>query len=700
MNKPRSFYGDYPYLALGAAAVFALMLITMALLFRALRMRKKMETTLRRDETMYRNLVENISEVVYAADMKGVVTYISPNIESTTGYTRSEIEGKNFTEFILREDLPTRGRRFQKMLVEGDEPIEYRVLTRSGDVIWMSTTTRPMLKDGFVVGYQGVLTDITERKRMEESLRKSEERHRLLAENINDVIWAMDLDMNYTYISPAMEKLQGWRPDELETVKLEDIIPPESLETAAGMLNEQLEIGRETGVYNQSLMFDMELFHKSGARIQTEVTASFLFDEEGRPNEILGVTRDVSDRIKARKEKEELQEKLARSRKMEALGLLAGGVAHDLNNVLSGIVSYPDLLLMDLPDDSPMRKPIDTIQESGQKAADIVQDLLTLARRGVTTKEILNLNEIILYYLKSPEHRKLVSFHPDVRVRTSLDASIMDIKGSFVHLRKTVMNLVTNAAEAQASGGDILISTNNQYVDAPIRGYDDIREGDFVVLEIADKGAGIEPEDLGRIFEPFYTKKVMGRSGTGLGMAVVWGTIQDHHGYINVESGKDKGTTFRLYFPVTRERPPRVGDSIPMEEYTGAGQTILVIDDVKEQREIAASMLTKLNYSVAAASGGMKAIEYMKNNSADLLLLDMIMDPGIDGLETFKRIIEIHPGQKAIIASGFSETKRVKAAQALGAGAYLKKPYMLEKLGLMVKAELTRSRKETGEKDA
>ncbi len=690
LNEPSSFFEKSHYLIWTAAAVFIVMLFSMILLFRAVLLRKRIETTLRRSETKYRSLVENISDIVYATDMKGVVTYISPNIESTTGYSRSEIEGKNFTEFILREDLPTRGRRFEKLLSESEEPIEYRILTRSGNLLWMRTTSRPIKDEGFIVGYQGVLTDITVQKRMEESLRKSEERHRLLAENVTDVIWAMDMDMNYTYLSPAMKKIQGWNPDEIDHLKVEDVLPPESLETASRLLGDQLVIGEETGVYNQSIMFEMDLFHKNGSRIQGEVTASLLFDEDGKPTEIVGVTRDISERIKARQEKEELREKLARSRKMEALGLLAGGVAHDLNNVLSGIVSYPDLLLMDLPEESPLRKPILTIRGSGQKASDIVQDLLTLARRGVMTKEILNINDIVREYLNSPEHKNLASFHLDVPFRTSLDESILNIMGSSVHLRKTVMNLAANAAEAQPSGGEVVISTRNQYVDSPIKGYDDIREGDFVVLEIADKGSGIAPEDLGRIFEPFYTKKVMGRSGTGLGMAVVWGTVQDHQGYINVESEKNTGTTFHLYFPVTRERPPRSEDAVPMERYMGSGQTILVVDDVKEQREIAASMLTKLNYSVTTVSGGEEALEHLESNSANLLLLDMIMDPGIDGLETYKRILQTHPGQKAIIASGFSETRRVKEAQDLGAGAYLKKPYMLEMLGLAVKAELAR----------
>jgi two-component system cell cycle sensor histidine kinase/response regulator CckA len=264
----------------------------------------------------------------------------------------------------------------------------------------------------------------------------------------------------------------------------------------------------------------------------------------------------------------------------------------------------------------------------------------------------------------------------------------MNIKGSPVHLSKSVMNLVSNAAEAMSEGGTISISTENRYVDTPIRGYDHVEEGDYVTVTVSDTGIGISKEDRERIFEPFYTKKVMGRSGTGLGMAVVWGTIKDHKGYIDIQSTRGKGTTFTLYFPITREEIATDKPLLSTKDYIGKGESILIVDDVKEQREIASVMLKKLGYSVTSVPSGEEAIEYMKDNSADLLILDMIMDPGIDGLETYKRILTLHPHQKAIIASGFSETDRVKEAQRRGAGAYVKKPYTLEKIGLAVRNEL------------
>jgi signal transduction histidine kinase len=400
--------------------------------------------------------------------------------------------------------------------------------------------------------------------------------------------------------------------------------------------------------------------------------------------------QEIVERKHSEKERRYLEAQLAKSQKMEAIGTLAGGVAHDLNNILSGLVSYPELLLMDLPDDSPLKQPILTIQESGQKAAAIVQDLLTLARRGVAVREVMNLNQLIDEYLNSPENQQLLEYHSGVTVETNLQTDLFNIMGSPVHLSKTIMNLVSNAAEAMPNGGKIIITTENRYIDRSLKGFDAVEEGDYATLMISDIGIGISPEDIERIFEPFYTKKTMGRSGTGLGMAVVWGTAKDHKGYIDVQSELGEGSTFTLYFPVTRKKLPQEKQSISAETYKGNGESILVVDDVPQQREIASGMLKKLGYNVLSVPSGEEAIVYLKENKADLLVLDMIMRPGIDGLETYKKILQYHPEQKAVIASGYSESQQVKAAQNMGAGIYVKKPYSFEKIGLAVKGELSK----------
>lgn len=531
--------------------------------------------------------------------------------------------------------------------------------------------------------------EITERRRSELALQQSERSYRLLAENVKDVIFTMDLNLRFTYVSASAEAMLGWTPAELPDFKLEDIMTPASLEKVLDLLHKEHRIDRETRSLEKSATVEIELYRKEGSTVWAEVTASSLLDENHRPLGILGVARDITERLKTIREKEFLLESLNRSRKMEAVGTLAGGVAHDLNNVLSGIVSYPDLLLKDLPWDSSMRRPIEVIQESGKKAAAIVQDLLTLARRGVPVSEVVNLNDIVEEYLSSPEFKRLQSFHPMVIIETRLDPGLLNIEGSPIHLSKTVMNLVSNAAEAMPSGGKITITSQNRYLDRSFKGLPEAGEGDYVMMEVSDRGVGISSEDVHRIFEPFYTKKKMGRSGTGLGMAVVWGTVQDHRGHIDVHSAEGKGTTVTLHLPATRKTLSiNTQTEASWGSYRGKGETILIVDDIEEQREIAAKILEQLGYMPRSVSSGEEAVAFVKKGQVDLVVLDMILNGGIDGLETYRRILEIHPHQKAIITSGFAETNRVRSAQRLGAGEYIRKPYTVEKLAFAVKGEL------------
>lgn len=512
-------------------------------------------------------------------------------------------------------------------------------------------------------------------------LAASEKKYRHIFENIQDVYFETRLDGTIVEISPSIRNISQYTPEDLKKRSLIDIY--DSLEQRETII-EQLST---KGFLKD---FEVHLQDKDGKVGPFSINARVTTDDNNTPIGAVGILRDLSFQKAMEQEKKQLEEQLIRAQKMEALGLLAGGVAHDLNNILSGIVTYPELLSMDLEDNDPIKKGLDVIHSSGLRAAEIVQDLLTLSRRGVIARELLDLNNLVLNFLHTPEYKKILSFHPNVDVKKEIHADLPFLKGSYVHLQKTLMNLISNAAEAQIGGGQIIIRTLNRYLSVPVKGYDRVETGDYIVLSVDDKGTGISPEDLSHIFEPFFTKKVMGRSGTGLGMAVVWGTVQDHEGYIDIISTPGKGTVFDLYFPICSDEAVTPAQKLFPADYMGNNEKILIVDDQPEQRQIAGATLKKLGYQATAVKSGEAAVEYLKDHKADLIILDMIMDPGMSGLETFREIIKFKPGQKAIIASGYSKTQQVNDVMELGAGGYIKKPYTIEKIGVAVKTELAK----------
>ncbi len=398
---------------------------------------------------------------------------------------------------------------------------------------------------------------------------------------------------------------------------------------------------------------------------------------------VLTVIRDMTVYLRKERENRELKEKLAQSQKMEALGLLAGTVAHDLNNILSGVVTYPELILMQLSEDHPLRASIRKIHDSGKRAAAVVNDLLTVTRGAATEKQIIDLNAIVRDYLGSPECFDLRIRYPGVHLVSELEEPSPRILVSDIHIKKTLMNLVVNAAEAvqeSKRNGIVTVSTRTVHFDHPYQGYQVVPPGDYALIRVADTGCGISADDLNRIFEPFYTRKVMGKSGTGLGLTVVWNTVCDHGGTVDVKSGPD-GTTFDLYFPIYKGPLNHVRPVVPDVTLSfGKRERILVVDDEPDQRNIADMMLKQLHYVPETVESGEKAIDLLGRIGVDAVILDMIMPSGMGGRETFERMQQIRPGIPTIIASGYADTEDIRETLRAGAAAFLQKPYSIASL--------------------
>lgn len=406
--------------------------------------------------------------------------------------------------------------------------------------------------------------------------------------------------------------------------------------------------------------------------------------------------RDIS----LRKDNEEALEKargqLARAERLETAGSIAGHIAHDFNNLLTPLLAYPDLIKEELPEGSQAREDLKLIERTAQQIADINQQLLALSRRGHFEQHVLNLNDIVADVVTLMERSEAAK---GIAIHLNIDKNIMNVKGSGEQLLRVIQNLCQNAMEAMDNDGDLVIETRQEDVQ-PERLPLTYKPGDsltFVKVSISDTGHGIPKEIQDKIFDPFFTtKKATKQRGSGLGLSVVHSIVNDHSGFIEIESYDGSGTTFNLYFPVC----PEDVDITDKELQRGHNETILIVDDDKLQIEVVSRILAKLGYTVISAQSGEEAVKIIADCAKsevfpDLMLLDMIMGDGINGTETFRRIREINPVQKAVILSGYAESVNVQEAQRLGAGPYIRKPVSIEKLSGIVRKELDKPAVET-----
>jgi len=420
---------------------------------------------------------------------------------------------------------------------------------------------------------------------------------------------------------------------------------------------------------------DMNLLHRDGHPVPTKTAVSVVFDNAGNPKYIATTIVDMT-------ETRRLQEFAARAERLETAGRIAGQVAHDFNNLLGPLVAYPELLRDEIGQSHAAMPYIDAMETAAQQMAEINQQLLTLGRRGHYTVEPVNLNRIVKQVLEQIRSRTAA-----VSVTLDLQPDLMNTRAGAAQLSRAVFNLINNALDAMGETGHLTVRTQNWYADRTNGQYNQIARGEYVKLTVADTGCGIKQEHLSRLFEPFFsTKKADASRGSGLGLSVVHAVVEDHHGFIDIDSRLGVGTSVYIYLPVTRETNEVESAGIPK----GAGESILVVDDDPLQREVSFRLLGRLGYNVDTSENGEKALARLTTEQFDLILLDMIMPGGIDGVETLERILGLRPSQRAIIASGYAENARIDRARVLGVSILLRKPLTLASLGRAVREELDR----------
>lgn len=511
----------------------------------------------------------------------------------------------------------------------------------------------------------------TERKRIEDALIESESRYRSLFEESDDPILIIEGDKFVDCNSSAVKMLGYENKDELLETHPSQLSPEMQSDGSNSFTkaNEILAVAFEKG----SQRFEWDHMRQNGEIFPVEVLLTPV--SLGEKSFIHVVWRDITERNRLR----QLESRAAR---LDTAGTIAGQVAHDFNNILGPMMAYPDFIREMLPIDHPAHKYLNRIKEATLKIADINQQLLTLSRRGYYNQEILNLNPIV-----SMAAEEMAPLADNVSCVMELAPDLMNFLGGCSQVYRVIFNLLGNAIDALQGAGQINVKTENYYANDVAGTYNRIPKGEYIKLTISDTGCGISDDIVQKIFDPFFTTKTTDQKrGSGLGLCVVDAVVKDHDGYLDLETESGKGTSFYLYFPITR----RSIDEDHSGEICGGNEKILVVDDDNIQRDVSTELLERLGYEVSSVESGEKAIEFLRENPQDLVVMDMIMPGGIDGAETFQRIRHFNPNQKAIFVSGFSESSRVQAAQKIGAGSFVMKPLTKNAIANAVRIELDR----------
>ncbi|MCK4857658.1 MAG: response regulator [candidate division Zixibacteria bacterium] len=513
---------------------------------------------------------------------------------------------------------------------------------------------------------------ITERRWTEKALQESENRYQQLLGSVMEGISLVDEKERIVYYNSAFTDILDLDcGDDLIDRSLLDCLPecrPGSTLAKSG-----------SGKKGPSYRYELEITTARGKKKTILVSVSPCFDEEHNYRGAFNAVIDVT-------EIRRLQELAVRAERLETAGRVAAQVAHDFNNLLTPLIAYPDMLRSQLADDHTALKCLDDMERAASQMAEINDQLLTLGRRGHYELEPLNLNDIVNQVLD-----RISPIPADLTIEKSFAADLMNISGGGAQLLRVISNLVNNARDAMDDRGKLTIRTENFYVVGITKSLERIPRDEYVKVTVSDTGSGIPADVLPKIFDPYFTTKRCGdKRGSGLGLCVVHAVMEDHNGYLDVGSIPGKGTSFYLYFPISREQV-KVAVDIGM---VGGDESILVVDDDETQRQIIKHLLENLGYETVTVKNGQEAIAYLRRRRPDLLIVDLVM-PGMDGTEVYQQALKINPMQKAVIISGYSQNDRITQALQSGVDAFVKKPLTLKSLSRPVREVLDGSRQDT-----
>jgi two-component system cell cycle sensor histidine kinase/response regulator CckA len=619
-------------------------------------------------------------------DNGGKFIYINPAFTSITGYTLEDISfGRDWFHvaspfFEYRQEIINSRKR--DAIHKGNEKI-FSIICRNGEIKQIECKPT-LLDDGKIVV---ILSDITERKRAEDALRESEEKHRKIIETIEDGYFEVDLAGNFTFLSDALCRMMGYSKNEMIGRNYRQYTDEENVKRLYRTFHKVYRTGEATKG------FSCEVTTQDGAKLFSEISVSLIKDSKAEPSGFRGIARDITERKRAEDEKAALQEELRQSQKMEAIGVLAGSIAHDFNNLLTLVGGYCQLSLLELKEGDPLRGNIEEIKKAADRATSLTRQVLAFSRRQVLDMRVLNLNSIIIDMEKML--RRVIG--EDIELVTFLANDLGTVKTDPGWMEQVIMNLAANARDAMPSGGKLIIETVNvEFDESHARSHAAVKPGCYVKLSVSDTGKGMGPEVREHLFEPFFTTKEKGK-GTGLGLSTVYGIVKQSEGNIWVYSEPGLGTTLNIYLPRMDEPFEDTRKKVTGEELLRGGETILVVEDEENVRRLAVRILERQGYTVLEASCVNDALALCKarKEPIHMILTDVVM-PEMSGPQLAEQLLSFLPQIKILYMSGYTDKEIVHHGMLKEGVNYIQKPFTIDGLARKMREVLDKDSHSVG----